>query len=54
MGQAKKIATYALVIFVLYTIITQPARAAQLVQDGFTGISTAAKAFGTFMTNLVK
>jgi hypothetical protein len=54
MGQAKKIAMYCLVIFVLYTIITSPVRAADLVQVGFTGISSAAKSVGTFMTNLVK
>ncbi len=54
MGQAKKLAMYILVIFVLYTIIASPIRAANLVQVGFTGISTAAKAVGTFMSNLVK
>ena len=54
MGQAKKIAMYILVIFVLYTIITSPVRAASLVQVGFTGISNAAKAVGTFMSSLVK
>ena len=45
---------YAVIIFVLYTIITSPVRAADLVQVGFTGISNAAKSVGTFMTNLVK
>jgi hypothetical protein len=39
---------------VLYTIITSPVRAASLVQTGFQGISDAAKAVGTFMSNLVK
>ncbi|MCX4686973.1 hypothetical protein [Kitasatospora purpeofusca] len=43
-----------LLIFVLYTIITSPARSAELVQLGFEGISNAAKAIGTFMTGLVK
>ncbi|GGV45060.1 hypothetical protein GCM10010495_73130 [Kitasatospora herbaricolor] len=54
MAQARKIGMYLLLIFVLYTIITSPARAAELVQSGFEGISTAAKAVGTFMTGLVK
>ncbi|MEV0534633.1 hypothetical protein [Kitasatospora sp. NPDC050463] len=54
MAQAKKIGMVLLLIFVLYTIITAPARAAELVQLGFEGISNAAKAVGTFMTGLVK
>jgi hypothetical protein len=52
MAQARKITMYALVIFVLYTIIDQPARAADLVQVGFVGISDAAKSIGTFMHDL--
>ncbi|GAA4821045.1 hypothetical protein GCM10023220_62710 [Streptomyces ziwulingensis] len=47
---AKKIAVYVLVVFVLYLIITDPARAADYVQIGFEGISDAAKAIGDFMT----
>ena len=54
MAQARKIAFYIVFIFVLYTIITSPARAAQLVQVGFEGISNAAKSVGDFMTQLVK
>ncbi|MFF4899480.1 hypothetical protein [Streptomyces sp. NPDC001068] len=50
---AKKIATYVLVVFALYVIITDPAKAADYVQIGFEGISDAAKAVGTFMTWLV-
>ncbi|MFE7134358.1 hypothetical protein ACFVIM_26210 [Streptomyces sp. NPDC057638] len=53
MAQARKIAFYIVVIFVLYTIITSPARAADLVQIGFEGISDAAKGVGDFMTELV-
>ena len=45
---------YLLLIFVIYTIITSPARAAELVQSGCVGISDAAKSVGTFMTGLVK
>lgn len=52
MAQARKIATYGLVIFVLYTIINQPSRAADLVQVGFVGISNAAKSIGQFMHDL--
>jgi hypothetical protein len=47
---AKKIAVYVLVVFALYVIITDPAKAADYVQIGFEGISDAAKAIGTFMT----
>ncbi|RPE42584.1 hypothetical protein EDD90_5725 [Streptomyces sp. Ag109_O5-1] len=50
---AKKIATYVLVVFALYVIITDPAKAASYVQIGFEGISDAAKAIGQFMTWLV-
>ncbi|MGH3314000.1 MAG: hypothetical protein ACRDP3_26025 [Streptomyces sp.] len=53
MGQTKKIALYVVIVFALYTIITSPARAADLVQIGFEGISTAAQAVGRFMTELV-
>ena len=53
MAQAKKIAMVILVVFVFYTIITSPVRAAQLVQVGFEGISAAAKGVGKFMTSLV-
>ncbi|MEE1818835.1 hypothetical protein ACWEPZ_08720 [Streptomyces sp. NPDC004288] len=53
MAQAKKIVLYAVVVFVLYTIVTSPARAADLVQVGFEGISSAAQGVGQFMTELV-
>ncbi|EFL24827.1 MULTISPECIES: hypothetical protein [Streptomyces] len=53
MAQAKKIALYMLIVFVLYTIIQTPARAADLVQVGFEGISEAAKSVGEFMSELV-
>ncbi|MGW0960147.1 hypothetical protein ACWD4K_14180 [Streptomyces gelaticus] len=52
--QAKKIALYVIVVFVLYTIITSPARAADLVQVGFEGVSSAAQGVGDFMSELVK
>ncbi|MCZ9347415.1 hypothetical protein NGM37_57935 [Streptomyces sp. TRM76130] len=47
---AKKIAVYVVVVFVLYLIITDPAKAADYVQIGFEGISDAAKALGDFMS----
>jgi hypothetical protein len=53
-AQAKKIALYMVVVFVLYTIITSPERAADLVQVGFEGISSAAEGVGDFMSELVK
>ncbi|MFF7281803.1 hypothetical protein [Streptomyces griseorubiginosus] len=46
----KKIAVYLVVVFVLYVIITDPAKAADYVQIGFQGISDAAKAVGDFFT----
>ncbi|MGP4007931.1 hypothetical protein [Streptomyces sp. 4N124] len=45
---SKKIAVYVLVVFVLYVIVTDPAKAADYVQIGFEGISDAAKALGDF------
>jgi hypothetical protein len=53
-AQAKKIALWAVAVFVAYTIIHSPARAAELVQVGFEGISDAAKSIGEFMTQLIK
>ncbi|GAA2361595.1 hypothetical protein ACI2L4_12135 [Streptomyces sparsogenes] len=53
MAQARKVALYMLIVFVLYTIINSPARAADLVQVGFEGISDAAKSVGEFMTELI-
>ncbi|MFD3413709.1 MULTISPECIES: hypothetical protein [Streptomyces] len=54
MAQAKKIALYILVVFVLYSIITSPERSAELVGVGFEGVSGAAQSVGDFMTELVK
>ena len=53
MVQAKKVALYAVVVFVLYTIVTSPSRSADLVQVGFEGIASAAKGVGEFMTELI-
>lgn len=47
---AKKVAVYVLVVFVLYLIITDPEKAGDYVTVGFEGISDAAKAVGDFMT----
>lgn len=47
---AKKITVYVLVVFALYVIITDPAKAASYVEIGFEGISNAAKAIGNFFT----
>jgi hypothetical protein len=47
---SKKIAVYVLVVFVLYVIITDPAKAADYVQIGFEGISDAARSVGDFMS----
>ncbi|MFD7691188.1 hypothetical protein [Streptomyces sp. NPDC059781] len=47
---AKKIAVYVVVVFVLYLIITDPETAGDYVTVGFEGISDAAKAIGDFMT----
>ncbi|MEX2983096.1 hypothetical protein [Streptomyces sp. C36] len=53
MAQTKKVALWGLGIFVAYTIIHSPARAAELVQIGFEGISDAANNIGEFMTQLI-
>ena len=48
--KGKMIAVYVLVVFVLYVIITDPEKAADYVQIGFEGVSTAAQSIGDFMT----
>ncbi|MFI9580908.1 hypothetical protein ACIHCQ_03485 [Streptomyces sp. NPDC052236] len=53
MVETKKIALYIVVVFVLYTIINSPDKAAELVKLGFEGISDAAKSVGEFMAELV-
>ncbi|MGV9313525.1 hypothetical protein ACWDR0_15205 [Streptomyces sp. NPDC003691] len=53
MAQVQKIAFYLVIVFVLYTIITDPEKAADLVQIGFEAISDSAQAVGDFMTELV-
>ncbi|MHC0432795.1 hypothetical protein ACX6XY_21845 [Streptomyces sp. O3] len=50
----KKVVVYILVVFVLYTIITSPTEAADLVGVGFQGLSDAAQGIGDFMTELVR
>ncbi|MBR8642485.1 hypothetical protein KEF29_32245 [Streptomyces tuirus] len=47
---AKKVAVYVLVVFVLYVIITDPEKAADYVLIGFQGVSDAARALGDFAT----
>ncbi len=49
----KKTVIYIVLVFVLYTIITSPIRAAEMVQVGFEGVSSAAKGVGEFMTGLI-
>ncbi|MFI0241705.1 hypothetical protein [Streptomyces sp. NPDC016845] len=48
--QPKKIGLFVVVVFVLYVVITDPAKAADYVQIGFEGVSTAAQSVGDFMT----
>ncbi|MCQ9709628.1 hypothetical protein [Streptomyces sp. BSP1] len=50
MVQAKKVALYVVVVFVLYVIISDPDTAGGYVTLGFEGISNAASAVGDFMT----
>ncbi|MFF6875180.1 hypothetical protein ACFY9S_07590 [Streptomyces sp. NPDC012474] len=47
---AKKVAVYALVVFALYVIITDPKKASDYVLIGFQGVSDAAGALGDFAT----
>ncbi|MFD2688963.1 hypothetical protein ACFS5L_29625 [Streptomyces phyllanthi] len=51
--QGKKIAVFALAVFVVYVIVTDPELAADYVQIGFEGISSAAQSIGDFMTWIV-
>ncbi|WP_330297328.1 hypothetical protein [Streptomyces sp. NBC_00503] len=50
----KKLISGALTVFVLFVIITQPTKAADMVGIGFQGLSDAATAIGEFMTELVR
>ncbi|WP_371616739.1 hypothetical protein [Streptomyces sp. NBC_00454] len=50
----KKLISGALTVFVLFVIITQPKKAADMVGIGFQGLSDAATAIGEFMTELVR
>lgn len=51
--QSKKVALFVGVVFVLYVIITDPKTAADYVQIGFEGVSSAAQSIGDFMTWVV-
>ncbi|GAA2946751.1 hypothetical protein [Streptomyces enissocaesilis] len=51
---ARKITLYVVVVFVLYTIINFPQRAADFVQVGFEGVSSAAQGVGDFMAQLIQ
>lgn len=51
--QPKKIALYVVAVFILYVIITDPEKAADYVQIGFEGVSSAADGIGDFMTWVV-
>jgi hypothetical protein len=51
---AKKIAVYVVVVFVMYVIVTDPKTAADYVLIGFQGISDAAGALGDFATWVAK
>ncbi|GAA3840949.1 hypothetical protein GCM10023083_85180 [Streptomyces phyllanthi] len=44
---------FALAVFVVYVIVTDPELAADYVQIGFEGISSAAQSIGDFMTWIV-
>ncbi|MGW5867493.1 hypothetical protein ACWFRJ_35680 [Streptomyces sp. NPDC055239] len=48
--QWKKIGLFAVVVFILYVIITDPAKAADYVQIAFEAVSDAARSVGDFMT----
>ncbi|WP_447038689.1 hypothetical protein [Streptomyces sp. DSM 118878] len=48
--QWKKLSLFVVVVFVLYVIITDPEKAADYVQIGFEGVSSAAQSVGDFMT----
>ncbi|MBY6303705.1 hypothetical protein [Streptomyces clavuligerus] len=54
MARAKNVAIYLVAAFLLYIIVTAPDRAADLVQIGFEGISSAAKSVGDFLSELLE
>ena len=50
----KRVLFWLGVAFVVYTIIESPARAADMVQAAFGGISDAGQSLGTFFDALVR
>ena len=50
--QVKKIAGWAIVIFLAYFLITKPAGAATAVHHLFNGLKAAGSSLATFVTNL--
>ena len=49
----KKILTWVLIIFALYTIFARPDRAADIVRDGFDAIAAAGESVQRFFDALV-
>ena len=50
--QVKKIAGWAVVIFLAYFLVTRPADAATAVHHLFNGLMSAGSSLATFVTNL--
>ena len=48
----KKVITWAIVIFIVYYLATQPTSAANLVHHAFNGIHAAGTSLATFVNSL--
>jgi hypothetical protein len=48
----KKVITWAIVIFIVYYLVTEPAAAATVVHNIWNGLKTAASALATFVNSL--
>lgn len=50
---AKRVVTWVVVAFLIYTVVTNPEKAADLARSAFHGIAAAGGAIGKFFSALV-
>jgi hypothetical protein len=48
----RRIATWAVVLFIIFYVATQPAGAGALVRDAYNGVHAAANSLATFVNSL--
>lgn len=50
---AKRVVTWVVIAFLIYTVVTNPEKAADLARSAFNGIASAGGAIGRFFSALV-